>query len=72
VGLGERAAQPLSSNGLDLVLFSSSGLEYRIDASSDLLSWSAVTNFISTNAIMRFMDSSATNYSRRFYRAAVP
>jgi Carboxypeptidase regulatory-like domain len=70
--LGLGSAQPLSSNGLDLVLFSSPGLEYRIDASSDLLNWTAVTNFISTNATMRFMDSSATNYSRRFYRAVVP
>jgi hypothetical protein len=70
--LGVGSAHPLSSSGLDLVLFSSPGLEYRVDASSDLLSWSAVTNFISTNAIMRFMDSSATNYSRRFYRAVVP
>jgi hypothetical protein len=70
--LGLGSARPLSSSGLDLVLFSSPGLEYRIDASSDLLSWTAVTNFVSTNATMHFMDSSATNYSRRFYRAVVP
>jgi hypothetical protein len=70
--LGLGSAHPLSSSGLDLVLFSSPGLEYRIDASGDLLNWTAVTNFISTNATMRFMDSSATNYSRRFYRPVVP
>jgi hypothetical protein len=28
--------------------------------------------FLSTNATMHFMDSSATNYSRRFYRVVVP
>jgi hypothetical protein len=62
---------PLSSNRLDMVLLSLPGLEYRIDASSDLLNWAAVTNFISTNAAMCFMDSSARNYGRRFYRAVV-
>jgi hypothetical protein len=72
LALGLGSAQPLSSNGLDLVLFSLAGLEYRIDASSDLLNWTVVTNFVSTNATMHFMDSSATNYSQRFYRAVVP
>ena len=66
------SAQPLSAHGLDLVLFSTSGLSYRIDASSDLVNWLPVTNFISTNAATYFRDTSATNYSRRFYRAVVP
>ena len=70
--LGLGSAQPLSSNGLDLILFSLPGLEYRIDASGDLLNWTVVTNFISTNATVHFLDSSATNYSHRFYRAVVP
>jgi hypothetical protein len=70
--LGLGSARPLSSSGLDLMLFSLPGLDYRIDASSDLLKWTAVTNFVSTDATMHFMDSSATNYSRRFYRAVVP
>ena len=60
------------STGLELVLFSLPGLEYRVEASSDLANWGAVTNCVSTNATMRFLDSSATNYSRRFYRAVVP
>ena len=70
--LGLGSVRPLSTGGLELVLFSLAGLEYRIDASSDLVNWTAVTNFVSTNATMHFMDSSATNYSRRFYRAVVP
>jgi Concanavalin A-like lectin/glucanases superfamily/CARDB/Bacterial TSP3 repeat len=70
--LGLGSPHPFSSNGLDLLLFSLPGLNYRIDASSDLLNWAAVTNFVSTNATTRFLDSSATNYSRRFYRAVVP
>jgi hypothetical protein len=70
--LGLGSARPLGSNGLNLVLFSLPGLEYRIYASGDLVNWTAVTNFISTNATMDFRDMSATNYSRRFYRAVVP
>lgn len=66
------SAHPLTTNGLDLVLYSTTGLEYRVDASSDLVTWAAITNFISTNATTYFRDSSATNYSRRFYRAVVP
>ena len=70
--LGLGSAHPLSGNGLDLILFSLPGLEYRIDTSSDLLNWTEITNFISTNATMHFMDSSATNSGARFYRAVVP
>jgi Concanavalin A-like lectin/glucanases superfamily/CARDB/Bacterial TSP3 repeat len=70
--LGLGSARPLGSNGLDMVLFSLPGLEYRIDASGDLVNWTAVTNFVGTNATMYFRDTSATNYSRRFYRAVVP
>ena len=70
--LGLGSAHPLGSNGLDLVLFSLPGLEYRIDASSNLVDWTTVTNILSTNATMHLRDSSATNYSRRFYRAVVP
>ena len=53
--LGLGSAQPLSGNGLDLILFSLPGLEYRIDSSSDLLNWTTVTNFVSTNATTHFL-----------------
>jgi len=70
--LGLVSARLLTTNGLDLVLFSTTGREYRVDASSDLITWTAITNFISTNATTYFRDASATNYSRRFYRAVAP
>jgi hypothetical protein len=70
--LGLGAVHPLNSNGLDLVLFCLPGLEYRLESSSNLVDWTAVTNVLSTNATMHLMDASATNYSRRFYRAVVP
>jgi hypothetical protein len=70
--LGWGAVHPLSSNGLDLVLFCLPGLEYRLESSSNLVDWATVTNVLSTNATMHLLDASATNYSRRFYRAVVP
>jgi hypothetical protein len=70
--LGWGAVHPLSSNGLDLVLFNLPGLEYRLESSSNLVDWTTVTNVLSTNATMHLLDASATNYSRRFYRAVVP
>jgi hypothetical protein len=48
-----------------------SGIAYRVDASADLLTWMPLTNFVSTNAVMPFQDSGASNYSQRFYRAAM-
>jgi hypothetical protein len=47
-------------------------LDGPIDASSDLLDWTAVTSFVSTSATMHFLESAAANYSRRFYQAVVP
>ena len=45
------------------------GLSYEIDASSNLLDWLPLTNLISTTSQFQFTDDSATNDSRRFYRA---
>jgi hypothetical protein len=67
--LGLGAGKPLTSSGLALTLRGTSGVRYRVDASSDLLQWTTITNFVSTGSIMNFQDSEATNYARRFYRA---
>ena len=60
------------TNGMDLVLTGTAGLDYRIDASTDLINWTAITNFLSTNATMTVRDASATNSNLRFYRAVMP
>ena len=70
--LGLGAVHPLNSNGLDLVLFCLPGLKYRLESSSNLVDWTAVTNVLSTNTTMHLLDASAANYSRRFYRAVGP
>ena len=70
--LGFGSAQPLSSNGLDLTLEGFAGVSYRIDGSTNLVDWVTVTNFIGTNSLTPFRDSSATNQAWKFYRAVVP
>jgi hypothetical protein len=66
------SAHPLTSNGLDLSLDASPGLNCRMEVSTNLVSWTTLTNFVTTNSTMYFRDSSATNFNRRFYRAVVP
>jgi hypothetical protein len=70
--LGLRSPQPLGSNGFDFVLNSLPGLYCRVDASTDLLHWTTITNLISIEATTFFQDPAAANYSQRFYRAVVP
>jgi len=57
-------------NGLSLMLQGPVGANYMIQASTDLLSWLPITNFVSTNSPVYFTDPTAKNYNRRFYRAA--
>jgi uncharacterized repeat protein (TIGR01451 family) len=63
---------PLSAAGLDLVLEGLSGLTYRIQASTNFTSWATITNLLTTNSVMPFRDSAATNQALRYYRAVVP
>ena len=71
--LGLASDHPLGTNGLELVLMSSTtGLSYRIDTSRDLLNWTSITNFVATNSATYFTDPSATIYTTRFYRAVLP
>jgi hypothetical protein len=66
------AEQPLASDGRKLVLQLSPGLNGRIEVSTNLVSWAALTSFIGTNTTLTFRDSAATNDSQRFYRAVIP
>jgi hypothetical protein len=66
------SAHPFTSNGLDLSLDASPGLNCRIEVSTNLVSWTTLTNFVCTNATMYFRDTAATKHDRRFYRAVTP
>jgi len=72
VVLGFGSSQPWSANGLSLMLQGPIGSNYQIQASTDLLEWLPITNFVITNAPFYFNDPASTNYIRRFYRAVIP
>jgi hypothetical protein len=52
------------------VLNSLPGLNYEIEASTDLVNWVIITNFMTTNSPYFFGDPQAKNYQQRFYRAS--
>lgn len=66
------ASPMLSSDGAHLVLSGIAGIYYRLQTSTNLVNWSTVTNFTSTNSLMPLHDPSAINDARRFYRAVIP
>jgi hypothetical protein len=59
----------LPDHTLQLSLTGLSNFTYRIDASTDLLHWGILTSPPNPNGTLQFIDSSATNFSQRFYRA---
>ena len=65
-------AQPLVTNGLNFNLQISPGLNGHIQVSTNLVDWMTLTNFVGTNANINFLDTSATNFNQRFYRAVIP
>jgi hypothetical protein len=50
----------------------SKGLNGHIQVSTNLTSWTTLTNFVGTNSTISFRDPAATNSPRRFYRAVIP
>ncbi len=46
-----------------------SNFNCRIDASTDLISWTTITNISDVSGPIQFVDQDATNYPQRFYRA---
>jgi len=65
-------ARPMATNGLNVSLQVSHGINGTIQISSNLVNWLALTNFVGTNSPINFRDSAATNFNKRFYRAVTP
>ncbi|MGB7747948.1 MAG: leucine-rich repeat protein [Verrucomicrobiia bacterium] len=65
-------ALPLKANGLVFSLQLSTGLNGHIQVSTNLASWTTLTNFVGTNSTITFRDPAATNSNHRFYRAIIP
>ena len=59
-----------SSNRQALVtLNGGTGQWHRIEASTNLLDWRALTNLCQTNPTSAWLDTGATNFPQRFYRS---
>ena len=67
--LGFNSGQLTGGNGLNLLLYSLPGFNYEIDASTNLVTWTSITNFASTNSPFPFSDPQSPNFKQRFYRA---
>jgi hypothetical protein len=65
-------AQPLSHNGLSFNLQVAAGVTGHILVSTNLVNWTTLTNFTGSNTSLNIVDPTATNFSRRFYRAVTP
>ena len=61
----------LSGGAVQITLTGLVGQTYPIQASTTLSNWLTVTNVALTNTSVQFIDPSATNFPRRFYRAVV-
>jgi hypothetical protein len=60
----------LAPNGFHLTLQGMTvGSNYLLQGSTDLVTWQSVTNFLSTNATMNLVDTNASKFTRRSYRA---
>ena len=59
----------LSDGSVHFSLSAMPGLVYRLDASTNLVDWAALTNIADPSGTIQFIDLEATNFSQRFYRA---
>ncbi len=71
---GPRLAPPAPQpdGSMELILTGIPGWTYTVDVSSDLVNWTPLRSFVSTNSVTPFLDAAANNFSRRFYRAVAP
>jgi sugar lactone lactonase YvrE len=62
----------LPGGGAQLSLSGSSGAQYTLDVSTDLVNWTPLTNFIMTNGAVVLTDFTATNVPAQYYLLVSP
>ena len=62
----------LTNNTPFLQLTGASNYNYLVESSTNLLDWTPTALLVNSNGTVSFHDSTATNSSARFYRAAMP
>ena len=60
------------SGGDGIMIALESGRNYRVQSSTDLSSWTDVTNFLSHSSLVVFTNSDFTNLPSQFYRVVTP
>jgi hypothetical protein len=65
-------AGQVQTQGFGVSVSLASGLNYSIQASSNLITWSELTNFTPPGLTFSFLDEDATNCPQRFYRVVGP
>ena len=66
------ASASLRSAQFTFTLLGEAGRSYTIQASTNLVNWTVVTNFLSGSGTNQFTDATVANFNRRFYRAISP
>jgi hypothetical protein len=61
----------LNASGFSFTMIFDATNSYRVRGSTNLTTWVEVTNF-PNGGVRHFLDPSATNFNRRFYRAVAP
>ncbi len=59
----------LPDGRMDLFISGDAGVTYWIDRTTNLVNWEPLTNLFNTNGNVEFIDNSATNAEKGFYRA---
>ena len=58
--------------GVQLSVTGGLGPTYQLQASSDLMTWTNLTTFTNIGAGTNYLDTTASNFPQRFYRAVSP
>jgi hypothetical protein len=61
----------MTAGGFNIQLSGPSGSNYVIEASTDLKNWVPISTNAAPSGIVSYMDTDATNYPSRFYRARI-
>jgi hypothetical protein len=64
--------QRLSDGTFEFAFYGAVGSNYTLQASTSLTDWTSLFSFACTNSPTVVLDTSATNFSRRFYRVVLP
>lgn len=62
---------PGTSQGVEVDLMGEIGTHYRLDGSTDFTNWTTLYNLTNGVGILRYIDLTASNQNRKFYRAVI-